>query len=78
MLNGPGWSRRDHADWYTLTDPANDDRMTIFVAIPNLFVHQSVYIVQRFKIIISLYLFTSRYKIIHRDLELLTITVTLL
>ena len=26
MLNGPGWSRRDHADWYTvLTNPANDD-----------------------------------------------------
>ena len=30
MLNGPGWSRRDHADWYrVLTDPANDDSMTI-------------------------------------------------
>ena len=26
MLNAPGWSRRDHADWYTvLTDPDNDD-----------------------------------------------------
>ena len=26
MLNGPEWSKRDHADWYTvLTDPANDD-----------------------------------------------------
>ena len=29
MLNGSGWSRRDHADWYTvLTDPDNDDRTT--------------------------------------------------
>ena len=26
ILNCPGWSRRGHADWYTvLTDPANDN-----------------------------------------------------
>ena len=54
MLNAPGLSRKDHADWYSvLTDPDNDDCTTIVIAIPNLFVHQSVYVMQRFKIIIS-------------------------
>ena len=43
------------------------------IAIPNLFVHQSIYVMQRFKIIIIIvYLFTSSDKTIHRDLELLT------
>ena len=46
MLIGPGWSRRDHADWYTvLTDPANDDltdRTTIFIAIPNLYIYAKI------------------------------------
>ena len=78
MLNAPGWSRRDHADWYTvLTDPDNDDWTTIVIAIPNLFVHQSIYyVMQRFKIIIIIivYFFTSRDETIHRDLELLTST----
>ena len=44
--------------------------MTIVIAIPNLFVHQSVYVMQRFK----MYLFTSSDKTIHRDPELLTST----
>ena len=71
MLNGPGWYRRDHADWYTmLTDPDND---AIVIAILNIFVHQNVKVMQRF-IIIIVYLFTSSDKTIHRDLELLTST----
>ena len=59
-----------------LTDPDNDDCTTIVIAIPNLFVHQSIYVMQRFKIIIIIivYLFTSSDKTIHRDLELLTST----
>ena len=49
MLIGPGWSRRGHADWYTvLTNLANDYRTTVFIAIPNLFVHESVSVTQRF------------------------------
>ena len=40
---------------------------------PNLLVHQSVYVMQRFKIII-VYLFTSSDKTMHKDLELLTTT----
>ena len=50
--------------------------MTVVIAIPNLFVHQSIYVMQRFKIIIIIivYLFTSSDKTIHRDLELLTST----
>ena len=50
--------------------------MTIVITIPNLFVHQSVYVMQGFKIIIIIivYLFTSSDKMIHRDLELLTST----
>ena len=49
----------------------------LVIAIPNLFVHQSIYyVMQRFKIIIIIivYLFTSSDKTIHRDLELLTST----
>ena len=46
------------------------------IGIPNLFVHQSIYVMQRFKIIIIIivYLFTSSDKPIHRDLELLIST----
>ena len=40
---------------------------------PNLLVHQSVYVMLRFKIII-VYLFTSSDKTMHKDLELLTST----
>ena len=48
----------------------------LVIAIPNLSVHQSIYVMQRFKIIIIIivYLFTSSDKTIHRDLELLTST----
>ena len=48
----------------------------LVIAIPNLFVHQSIYVMQRFKnfVIIIVYLFMSSDKPIHRDLELLTST----
>ena len=48
----------------------------LVIGIPNLFVHQSIYVMQRFKIIIIIivYLFTSSDKPIHRDLELLIST----
>ena len=45
----------------------------LVIGIPNLFVHQSIYVMQRFKIII-VYLFTSSDKPIHRDLELVIST----
>ena len=48
----------------------------LVIGIPNLFVQQSIYVMQRFKIIIIIivYLFTSSDKPIHRDLELLIST----
>ena len=51
MLNGPGLEGT-MLTGIQLTDVVNDDLTTIFVAIPNLFVHQSVYVMQRFNIII--------------------------
>ena len=45
----------------------------LVIAIPNLFVHQSILCYAKI-IIIIVYLFTSSDKTIHRDLELLTST----
>ena len=74
MLNGPGWSRRDHADWYTvLTDPANDDWTTIFIPF-QIYLYIKMYIMLCKDLIIIVYLFTSSDKMIHKDLELQTVT----
>ena len=56
-----------------MTDPVNDDSTTIFIAVPNLFVH--IILCKDLKLLLAILCnFIVSDEMIHRDLELLTIT----